>query len=75
MSYGFVKVCRKKILTGFTFLTLFFYILFSLQYDMSEIKESIEDAVDKIKRVPKKPENGTKVKGEGEESKAAADYT
>ncbi len=42
---------------------------------MSEIKESIEDAVDKIKRVPKKPENGTKVKGEGEEAKAAADYT
>jgi hypothetical protein len=40
---------------------------------MSEIKESIEDAVDKIKRGTKKSE--TKTKGEGEEAKAAADYT
>ncbi len=40
---------------------------------MSEIKESIEDAVDKIKGGTKK--SGTKTEGGGEEAKAAADYT
>ena len=40
---------------------------------MSEIKESIEDVVGKIKGGTKK--SGNKAKGEGEEAKAAADYT
>jgi hypothetical protein len=40
---------------------------------MSEVKEFVEDSVDKIKGGTKK--SADKAKGEGEEAKAAADYT